>query len=247
MPGARRSLVVVTVALAASLAANALLFASGERERRDENAVRLDPAGLRVYRDAPLPPAGRPVLVLFGDSRAAMWTPPSLPEFEVVDRGVGNQTTAQVLLRIDADVKPLRPAVVVLEAGVNDLKTIPQFPDRRAEIVAACEANLRTIVEELSGDGGTVVLTTVFAIGDVPLWRKPFWSDDVASAVREVNAFLGTLATGRVVLFDADRVLDDANGKIKPNFQFDYLHLVPAGYAALNDALVPLVKTLAQR
>ena len=89
------------------------------------------------------PPAGHPILVLFGDSRAAMWpTPTALTEYTVVNRGVGQSDDSAIALRIDADVAPLHPAVVVLEAGVNDLKTIADIPERRSQIVADCEANL---------------------------------------------------------------------------------------------------------
>jgi lysophospholipase L1-like esterase len=240
---------VLAALLAGSLAGNAYLVRSAHRYDEAVNAVRLDPAGLDVYagdRAAPAQ-ATRPVLLLFGDSRALMWTPPAADGYQVVNRGIGNQTTAQILLRLDADVVPMHPAVVVLEAGVNDLKTISDFPEQRARIVADCEANLRRIVQGCRGAGATVVLTTVFAIGDIPLWRRPFFSDDVRGAVREVNAFLRGLSGDGVVLFDADPVLDDDRGRIKPAYQFDYLHLVPAGYAALDTALEGVVRGLPKR
>jgi len=191
------------------------------------------------------PPAGRPVLVLFGDSRAAMWpTPPELTGYTVVNRGIGYQTTAQIALRIEADVAPLHPAVVVLEAGVNDLKEIADLPERRSQIVADCEANLRLIVERCRASGATVIVMSVFDIGDLPVWRRPFWSDEVPAAVREVNAFLPTLAGDHVLLLDSGAALDDDRGKVKPAYQLDFLHLVPAGYDALDARLVPLVRGL---
>lgn len=241
-----RALAVVAVALVASLAGNVYLLTSEEAQRAANNAVRLDPAGTSVYASerAKPRPAGPPVLALFGDSRALMWASPALPGYQVVNRGIGNQTTGQILLRVDTDIAPLHPAVVVFEGGINDLKTIPELPGRRADIVATCEANLRAIVQRLRAGGATVVLTTVFSIGDVPLWRKPFWSDDVALSIREVNTFLRPLTGDGVVLFDANAVLDDERGKIKPPYQFDYLHVASPGYAALDEKLVPLVKAL---
>jgi lysophospholipase L1-like esterase len=242
--GWRAGLAALTVALGASLLANALLLRAALDFVNEATAIRLDPAGLKVHAGDPVPADPRPVLVVFGDSRAAMWEAPSPVPFRVVNRGVGYQTTAQIRMRFDADVAPLHPAVVVLEAGVNDLKSIAQFPERRAEIVAECEANLRRIVDDCRKAGATVVIVTVFGIGDVALWRRPFWSDDVRSAVREVNAFLAGLAGDRVVLFDANPVLDDDHGAIRTAYQIDYLHLTHAGYEALNHALVPLVQSL---
>jgi lysophospholipase L1-like esterase len=175
-----------------------------------------------------------------------MWpTPPALSGFTVVNRGIGNQTTAQIALRIDADVVPLHPTIVVLEAGVNDLKTIADVPERRARIVADCEVNLRHIVDRCRALGAAVVLVNIFDIGDVPVWRQPFWSNDVATAVREVNHFLATLAGDRVVYLDAAEALDDSRGKVKAAYQLDFLHLAPAGYEALDERLIPVVRRLA--
>jgi lysophospholipase L1-like esterase len=231
--------------LAVSLAANVLLVRQWIADVSASHVARLDPAQLGVHEaDRAKAPPATPVLELFGDSRAAMWPPPALPGYTVVNRGIGYQTTAQIALRIDADVVPLHPAVVVLEAGVNDLKTIADIPAQRTRIVADCEANLRRIVDRCRAAASTVVVVSIFDIGDVPLWREPFWSDDVAAAVREVNAFLPTLTRDGVVLLDAGVVLDDARGKVKPPYQFDYLHLNPAGYDALDEKLVPLVRAL---
>jgi lysophospholipase L1-like esterase len=134
--------------------------------------------------------------------------------------------------------------VVVVEGGVNDLKTIAEFPPRRAEIVADCKANLATIVDRARRLGAEVVLVTVFDIGHVPVWRRPFWSDEVEVAVREVNAFLPQLAGDKVVLFDANAALEAEPGTIRPEFQLDHLHLTQAAYATLNERLVPLVASL---
>jgi lysophospholipase L1-like esterase len=238
--------IALPVLLALSLAANVLLARQWITEVRASHVARLDPAQLGVHEaDRAKGPPATPVVELFGDSRAAMWPPPAgLAGYTVVNRGIGYQTTAQIALRIDADVATLHPAVVVLEAGVNDLKTIADIPAQRSRIVGDCEANLRRIVDRCRALASTVVLVSIFDIGDVPLWREPIWSDDVAAAVREVNAFLPTLVRDGVVLLDAGGVLDDARGKVKPAYQFDYLHLNPAGYDALDERLVPLVRGL---
>lgn len=209
-------------------------------------AIRLDPVGLEVYANERSIPAGvEPILVFFGDSRAFMWPAPTpSPRYHVLNRGISYQTTAQMVLRLAPDVLSLHPAVVVLEAGVNDLKTIASFPARRPEIVAHCERNLETIVDQCRDAGATVVIVTVFDIGDLDLWRRPFWSDGVEDAVREVNGFLRTLVGGKVILFDANAVLEDSSGKIQRAYELDHLHLSSAGYAALNSRLSPLLAPL---
>jgi lysophospholipase L1-like esterase len=234
------ALVAVCLCVAGGLLRTALeYFRAGE-------AIRLDPGGLSVYAaERERPTAGLPLLVLFGDSRALMWSQPTAPAgYRVINRGIGHQTTAQMLLRLDADVTSLRPAVVVIEGGVNDLKAIADFPEQRSRIVAECEANLQRIVERCRQSGATVVLVTVFGIGDVALWRRPFWSNQVAAAIGEVNAYLPRLARERVVLFDANPVLADGRGQIQHAYQLDYIHLSAAGYTALNARLSPLLASL---
>jgi lysophospholipase L1-like esterase len=210
--------------------------------------VRLDPLGVSVYAKQPTPPLapGQRRVVFFGDSRAAMWVDPvGHSELQFINRGVGSQTTVQVLGRFDSDVTPLHPDVVVLELGVNDLKAIPLFPQLRESIVETCKANIARVVARAVAIHAHVVLTTVFPLGPVPLFRRPFWSDEVPKAIVEVNGFLETLASPDVTLFEADKVLLDGDSRIPAPFVRDLLHLSPAGYEALNGkGLVPLLSAL---
>ncbi len=52
-----------------------------------------------------------------------------------VNRGIGNQTTAQVLGHFHAHVAPLHPQTIILQVGINDLKTIPLFPEQAETII----------------------------------------------------------------------------------------------------------------
>jgi lysophospholipase L1-like esterase len=232
--------------LAASLGINVYLVEVARGYFAKAESLRLDPAGLSVYATERAKAAPtHPLVVLFGDSRAYMWTEPAMPAgFRVVNRGIGFQTTAQMLLRFDADVAALRPDVIVLEAGVNDLKAIADFPAQRDEIVDHCEGNLARIVGLGRQTGARIVIVTVFDIGDVSVWRRPFWTDDVEAAVREVNAFLPTLAADRVVVFDSRPILDDDRGRVRRPYQLDHLHLTRAGYDALNQRLAPFLSAL---
>jgi lysophospholipase L1-like esterase len=234
--------------LVASLCINVFLVRSAHEYFKSATLVRLDPAGLNVYAaDRAKPPAGGPLLVLFGDSRAAMWPEPATPTgYRILNHGIGYQTTAQILMRVDEDVTSLHPTIVVLEAGVNDLKAIADFPEQRERIVADCEANIERIVDRCRHAGATVVVVTVFDIGDLPFWRRPFWSNAVAGAVREVNAYLPKLAGEHIVIFESAPILDDPRGTIQQEYQSDYLHLSTAGYTALNRKLLPLLSALAK-
>ncbi|MGF1522456.1 MAG: SGNH/GDSL hydrolase family protein [Leptolyngbyaceae cyanobacterium] len=147
----------------------------------------------------------------------------------------------QVAQRFDHHVRPLQPDAVIVQVGINDLKAIGLFPGRREAIIAACKAHIQQIVEDSTAIGATVILTTIFPTGAVPLERQPFWSDAIAEAVVEVNNYLFTLANEQVIVLDTFTVLANSQGQVLPKYSRDELHLNAQGYAVLNDELVRLL------
>ena len=109
---------VFGVLLAASAALNVALFERGRDYYLQLNQARLSPLGLEAFSGEPVAAPDRPRLVFYGDSRAALWPAPAAPGWAVINRGIGAQTTAQVALRFDQHLAPLRPAAVVLSAAV---------------------------------------------------------------------------------------------------------------------------------
>lgn len=239
-------LVILAVLLLGSIVLNMVFFRRGQQYYRLLNATKLDPIGLDWYTSSDLPrDTGQQRVVFFGDSRAYSW--PAIPELEMyqfVNRGIGNETSAQALERFDAHVASLNPDVVIIQVGVNDLKTIPLFPEQKASITANCKANIAAIVAKASDLGAQVIVTTIFPLGRVPLERKLFWSGDVTEAVDEVNAYLLTLAGENIAVFDTSIVLADERGVVQRVYSQDLLHLTPSGYAALNEALHPILENL---
>ena len=215
------------------------------------NSTQLDPLGIAAYppeANVPAKRAGKKRVLFFGDSRAFYWpAPTTLPQFEFLNRGIGGQTTTQVLARFDAHVTPLQPDLVIVQAGINDLKTIPLFPAQKATIIATCKANLAAIVERSTALGATVILTTIFPHGQVSLVRRPFWSDEVKAAIVEVNAYLLTLADERVVIFDSAQLLASNNGLLRADYGYDFLHLNTVGYEALNLGLIEVLEKLGNK
>jgi lysophospholipase L1-like esterase len=229
--------IVLCILFLLSIATNVVIYKRAQQYYLQLNASHLDPLGLSAFGDTPANEQS-PVIVFFGDSRAANWTAPDqLKNVTFVNRGIGNQTTAQILGRFQAHVTPLNPQVVVLQAGINDLKTIPLFPHQKEAIIQNCKANLQQIVDLSRATGARVIITTIFPLGKLPIERRPFWSDDVEIAIKDVNAFLATLANDQVTIFETDKVLANSEGMVYPQFSQDFLHLNPAGYAALNEAI----------
>src|SRR5579859_4250097 len=102
-------------------------FAGLDNYRASRIAVFTDDYGqLARYRDpdaALKPPAvGENRVVFFGDSITDIWKlDESFPGKPYVNRGIGGQTTSQMLVRFRQDVINLQPKAVVILAGTNDI------------------------------------------------------------------------------------------------------------------------------
>ena len=105
-------------------------------------------------------------VVFMGDSITDIWKlDDSFPGKPYVDRGIGGQTTPQMLVRFRQDVIALKPAVVVILAGTNDIagNTGPSS-------VEMIEDNLASMTELAKANGIGVVLSSVLPVYDYP-WR----------------------------------------------------------------------------
>ncbi|MEO0458016.1 MAG: GDSL-type esterase/lipase family protein [Cyanobacteria bacterium P01_A01_bin.114] len=233
------------IALGGSVALNFLLYGQVKKYYVELNQTRLDPLGLEYFRDTPEPtPADTTRVVFWGDSRAASWPAPDASEYEFINRGIGSQTTTQTLQRFGAHIDPLQPDVVVIQVGVNDLKTIALFPGRRDQIMADTRANLEQMVKASEDIGATVIVSTLLPVGEVPLARRPVWSDEVAVAVDEINDYITTLADENVIVFDGFAVLANEDGLMQKAHRKDELHFNEQGYQLLNQAFLELLGTL---
>jgi lysophospholipase L1-like esterase len=236
----------VVLVLVTSLVGNVLLFRLAIANYREVSQVRLDPYGLKLpaFQDSPAPrPSDRPLVVLFGDSRAEQWQPPDSSRFRFLNRGIGGQTTEQVRGRVEAQVVPLKPQVMILQAGINDLKAIALFPNRREQIVADCKANLRDVVRRATDGGAVVIVATIFPTGPVSAVRQLQWSPEIEKAVEEVNADLRSLQSTRVFVLDAFAILQ-RDGRMPAEYSVDTLHLNEKAYAKLNVELSRLLDTV---
>jgi lysophospholipase L1-like esterase len=240
---------ILSVLLFISLVANLIIFRSAWLYYKEANAVRLNPLGLSFYPTAETQPVekepAQKVVVFFGDSRADQWPFPQGPEmdarFVFVNRGVHTQTASQVAGRFDAHIRPLQPDILILQMCINDLKTIPLFPDAREPIIDGCKANIAEIVAKSRALGTAVILTTVFPFGPLPPERRLLWTDDTFTAVEEVNTYIHSLSGEGVLILDATPILADETGRVKEPYRFDLLHINTAGYDALNQELAKIL------
>jgi lysophospholipase L1-like esterase len=151
-----------------------------------------------------------------------------------VNRGIGGQTTPQMVLRMRADVIALKPRVLVLLAGTNDLAS-----NTGPMTIEQTEDNLATIAELATANGIKVVLSSILPVSpyhyaERPSLRGPQPSIRQPEKIQQINAWLKAYAAqhGHVYL-DYWPGVADASGMLKAEFSSDDLHPNAAGYAAM--------------
>jgi len=250
MASSKVAAIVLAMFLTISALMNAFLVRRLFGLYRESQLTRLDPASLWAHRadnaEFLRDPAREPFVVLFGDSRISQWQPmPSIPGCRVINRGVSSQTTALLLLRLDQDLLRLQPRAAIVQAGINDLKLIGTFPDRKELIVESCWKNMRELVKRIEDADIQVFLLTVFPTGPVGIVRRSIWPDDIEAAINDINERMVTLSGPRVVVIDCDPVLM-SSGTMRGRYAKDTLHLTPPAYEALNRWLTPRLGDLVQ-
>lgn len=234
---------LVLLMFGGSILLNLLLYNQAKKYYLQANQTRLDPFGLSHYpvNFKKQNDRGKVRVVFFGDSRAEDWISPNINGYEFINRGIHAQTSVQTVKRFEYHVNSLQPNIVIIQVGVNDLKTIALFPETRDSIVANCQENIKQIVDKSKNLGATVILTTIFPVGEAPVQRKPFWSDDIRLAVNETNAYIATLASDKVIIFDTFSILANNQGMMLLKYTKDELHLNDRAYEILNQKLVQIL------
>ena len=182
------------------------------------------------------PPApGENRVVFMGDSITEGWhfdTPGGVFATKpYVNRGISGQTTPQMVLRFHQDVINLRPTVVVILAGTNDIagNTGPMT-------LGETENNLAAMAEMATENHIRVVLCSVLPAYDYP------WSPGLTPApkIDEINAWIKSYAAQHgFVYVDYHSAMKDARDGLPPNLSHDGVHPTQAGY----DIMAPLVET----
>lgn len=241
----RPMVTALLILVAAGCVTAALVAIAGARHYfLDRSKLRLFPDNSEFYaqQNRSLPAAAKR-MVIFGDSRAAQWADVlQVPGVQVVNRGISGETTAQMALRFERDVIALKPQMVVIQAGINDLVAAAVLPEFEKGAVDAVKARLDRFVAASRAAGAVVVLTTVVRPASPPLWRRLVWSDRVFDLVDDVNRHIRGLAGAGardpgVAVLDADRLLAGGSGSLPAQYATDALHLSDAALGVLSQEL----------
>src|SRR5277367_5845280 len=207
-------------------------FQGLDQYRASHIAIFADDFGqLARYRDADAilepPMAGENRIVFFGDSITDKWNLAEyFPGKPYINRGIGGQTTPQMLVRFRQDVIDLQPKVVVILAGTNDIAG-NTGPMRLEDI----EANYASFAELARAHDFRVVFSSVLPVHNYTPKSQDFFAQRSPEKILELNRWLKAycVANGPVYL-DYFSVLVDEKGLLKRDFADDGLHPNVAGY-----------------
>ena len=203
------------------------------REQRFHN----DWADLQRFRqtNAELPPPaqGERRVVFMGNSITEVWAkffPVQFPGKPYIGRGISGQTTPQMLVRFRQDVLALKPHVVVILAGTNDIAG-----NTGASTLEMIEDNIASMTELAQANGIRVVLCSVLPVFDYP-WKKGL---EPAPKIVALNAWLKSYAAKNgAVYVDFHTPMADERRGLRTDLGADGVHPNESGYRIM----VPLVE-----
>ena len=187
-------------------------------------------------------------IVLLGDSRISEWRPAlQIEGYQIINAGVGGESTIEIQRRLERDVLRLKPDIVILQAGINDLTAAStrgmQDPEAfRRQVIS----NIGSIVDTLTAHGIRVVLTPIIPAQQLNLPRRVFWIGDLHASVSNANLLLRGVARDRgASWFDINQPVTNAKRQAIPSMYSDTLHLNQTAYKQLNQALTAHLNAMA--
>jgi lysophospholipase L1-like esterase len=200
-----------------------------ERHRREDERLRTDWAGLQRFRQAnaelPPPAPNERRVVFMGNSITEGWArffPAMFPGKPYVNRGISGQTTPQMLVRFRQDVVALKPAVVVILAGTNDIAG-----NTGPSTLEMIEDNIASMAEIAKANGIRVVLSSVLPAFDYP-WKPGL---EPAPKIVALNTWMKDYAASHgAVYLDYHTPMADARQGMKADLASDGVHPTEAGY-----------------
>src|ERR1700730_11984913 len=207
-----------------------------DQYRASRIAVFTDDFGqLARYRDAnsslKVPATDENRVVFFGDSITDIWKLEDyFPGKPYVNRGIGGQTTPQMLVRFRQDVIDLHPKVVVILAGTNDIagNTGPMTLEN-------IEANYSSLAELARVHNIRVVFSSVLPVHNYTPKSQDFFAQRPPEKILALNRWLQDYcAANALVYLDYFTPIVDDKGLLKRDLAEDGLHPNPAGYKMME-------------
>lgn len=169
-------------------------------------------------------------VVFIGNSITDGWAsqrPEFFSENNYVGRGIGGQTSPQLLSRFRQDVINLKPKAVVINIGTNDVAENTGSYDPEFTL-----GNIKSMAELAKANGIKVILSSVTPAGEYP-WRKEIKNvpDKIKALNKEIEAYA---KANKFAYIDYFSEMCDENGALRSNLGDDGVHPNAEGYAIME-------------
>lgn len=173
--------------------------------------------------------------VFIGASEIEKWELDKFfPQYYFINRGIGEQISAQMLLRFYQDVINISPRIVVITAGANDIKNKVPFEYTKEYIKRMCDLAKNNNIE--------IILTTITPVNDTQRGMLKLRPPD---KIKELNNWIKIFSENenyRVADFYSD--LADKNGMLPENYSTDGVHLNEIGYKIISKTIDKIIKEM---
>jgi len=211
------------------------------RRAEDDYRLRNDWANLKRFESENnqlgLPRKGEYRVVLMGNSITQGWSdmdPGFFKGRSFINRGIGGQTTGQMLLRFRPDVINLSPKVVVILAGTNDIAG-NNGPTSEEAIIG----NIQSMALLAKHYGIKVILSSILPVYDYP-WKKGL---NPVPKIHFINTQLSKFAQeNKMIYLDYFTPMADQKKGLQSSLTYDGVHPNLAGYKVMEPLLESAVR-----
>jgi lysophospholipase L1-like esterase len=185
-----------------------------------------------------LPEQNENRVVFMGNSITDGWIK-FCPEFfaynNYIDRGISGQTTPQMLVRFRQDVVNLKPKVVVILAGTNDIAG-----NTGPSTLEMIEDNIQSMVDIAKSNNIKVILCSVLPAFDYP-WKPGL---NPAEKIVKLNKWIKEYSeSNNITYVDYFTPMADERNGLKKEYSGDGVHPNKVGY----EVMMPIVKEAIQK
>ena len=178
-----------------------------------------------------------PEVVFMGNSITDNWAyfhPDFFNENHFCGRGIGGQTSAQMLVRFTADVVDLQPKAVVIMAGTNDVAHNDYWvtPEKVVDnVIAMCDLAL--------ANGIIPIISSIPPCSEFP-WRKEI--ENPGQTIVEINQVLRAYAeTNDIVYVDYHSAFADEKQGFPKSLSEDGCHPNPDTYFTMEEMVLKAI------
>lgn len=213
---------------------NPIIDSRSDYQRMVDNRNRTDFGFLKRYasdnKQLSMPNDKENRVVFLGNSITEGWVredPSFFSQNPYIGRGISGQTTPQMLIRFRQDVLDLKPKVLVISAGINDIaeNTGPYDP-------AFTLGNIASMVELAKAHKIKVVIASIHPAFAFP-WNPSI--QDVPNKVIRLNEQLKDYAQkNKLVYLDYHTAMKDSRNGMGKELAEDGIHPTLAGYKVME-------------